>query len=119
MMERRMMEVVKARAEGRRVSEVGDAVKVLLWFGVLGLALACAGAVLAGRQVARRLEVFLAAGIALQFLPLGQPPLLVEVGLVLALAYAAFGPIGPLIRWFQGSGPATPRSTSTLKGAPT
>ena len=117
MMERRMMEVVKARAEGRPVSEAGDTAKVLLWFAVLGLALACAVSVLAGRQLPRRLEVFLAAGVALQFLPLGQPPLWVQVAVFLGLVYAAFGPPGRLIHWIQGSGPAIPEQPGSLKGA--
>jgi hypothetical protein len=117
MMERRMMEVVKARAEGRPVSEVGDTLKVLLWFAVLGLAVACAAAVLADRQLARRMEVFLAAGVALQFLPLGQPPLWVQAGVFLGLVYAAFGPPGPLIHWIQGSGPTAPRRATAVKGA--
>jgi hypothetical protein len=118
MMERRMMEVVKARAEGRWVSEIADTAKVILWFAVLGLALACAATVLAGRQLARRLEVFLACGVALQFLPLGQPPLWVQAGVFLALAYAAFAPRSGPIYWMQGSSPPRPEPPTVLKGAP-
>jgi hypothetical protein len=117
MMERRMMEVVKARAEGRRVSEVGDTLKVLIWFAVLGVAVACAVSVMAGRQLARRLEVFLAAGVALQFLPLGQPPLWVQAGVLLGLVHAGFGPHGRLIHWIQGSRPPKSEQRNALKGA--
>jgi hypothetical protein len=99
------------------VSELGATLQVLFWFGVLGLALICAGLVLAGRQPARRLEVFLLAGVALQFLPLGQPPLPVQLGAVLTLAYLAFGRRGRFIHWIQGSHPPPAGDQTVLKGA--
>jgi hypothetical protein len=72
---------------------------------------------MAGRQLARRLEVFLVAGVALQVLPLGQPPLWVQAGVLLGLVHAGFGPHGRLIHWIQGSRPPKSEQRNALKGA--
>jgi hypothetical protein len=91
-MERRMMEVIKARAEGRPVSALGDTVQVLAWFAALALMVASALAVLRGREPLRRLASFAAAGALLFVLPFTQPTPWLGAPLVLAAVLFAFAP---------------------------
>lgn len=91
-MERRMMEVIKARAEGRPVSALGDTVQVLVWFAALALMVAAALAVLRGREPLRRLVAFAGAGALLLILPFTQPTPWLGAPLVLALVLFAFAP---------------------------
>jgi hypothetical protein len=82
-MERKMMEGIKLRAEGRRASEVGDDLQVLLWTTTFLVVLASAIAVLWRRQRwLRPLAAYGAGGIVFQILTLMQPPLLLGVALV-------------------------------------
>jgi hypothetical protein len=91
-MERRMMEVIKARAEGRPVSALGDTVQVLVWFAALALMVASALAVLRGSEPLRRLASFAAAGVLLLLLPFTQPTPWLGAPLVLAVVLVAFAP---------------------------
>jgi hypothetical protein len=91
-MERKMMTVLRARAEGRPVSDAGANLEVALWFITFAVLLACAGLVLAGRHWPWRLGIFVTAGVLLQVLTLGQPALWISVPLVLVLVLAAFAP---------------------------
>jgi hypothetical protein len=91
-MERRMMEVLKARAEGQPVSTARDNLQVVLW-AVTFLAWLCAGvAIVLRRQPWRRLAVFLAAGLVFQLLTLTQPSPWLGVPLVLLVLLAGSFP---------------------------
>lgn len=86
-MERKMMETLKRRAEGASVSRASDVAEVVLF--TLAFALFAAGAVLSLRRQRgwlRAFVVFVGAGAAFQLLPFGQPPLLFGLPLVLSLA---------------------------------
>ncbi|HEY0712177.1 MAG TPA: hypothetical protein VGF45_05865 [Polyangia bacterium] len=91
-MERRMMEVVKARAEGRPVTRAREDIMVGIWFAVAIAGVAAAVAVLIGRQTGRRLGVFLAAGLLFQLLTFVQPTPFIGVPLTLALLAAGWMP---------------------------
>ena len=84
-MERKMMEGVKARAEGRTVSRAADDAQVALWLATFAALVASAVAVLRGRAWPRHVITFTAAGALFALLTLGQPSLLVSVPLVAAL----------------------------------
>ncbi len=93
-MERKMMEGVKARAEGGHPSAAADAVLVSLWvvtFILFGVSAAC---VIVGRDARRRLATFVAAGGLFAFLTLGQPSLRLAIPLVVAVATATVWPRG-------------------------
>ncbi|HEY0705349.1 MAG TPA: hypothetical protein VGG33_01040 [Polyangia bacterium] len=96
-MERRMMEVVKARAEGRVVNRGRDDVMVILWFVVGAAGVVAAGQALAGRQPGRRLAVFVAAGLWFQLLTFVQPTPIVGVPLTLLLLAAGWWPRGKAV----------------------
>jgi hypothetical protein len=89
-MERKMMEGVKARAEGRRVSKTLDNLQVVLWTVTFGLFVASAVLVVRGRAWRRRALTFTAAGVLFAILTLGQPSVLVGVPLVIALGLATW-----------------------------
>jgi hypothetical protein len=89
-MERKMMEGVKARAEGRRVSKTLDDLQVVLWAVTFGLFVASAVLVVRGRAWRRRVLTFTAAGVLFAILTLGQPSVLVGVPLVIALGVATW-----------------------------
>jgi hypothetical protein len=91
-MERRMMEVIKARAEGRAVSAARDNVQVALWFIVTLAGAVAAVQFLAGRQSRRRFVVFLVAGVLLQGLTFVQPTPFLGVPLTVALLLAGWLP---------------------------
>jgi hypothetical protein len=91
-MERRMMEVIKARAEGRPVSAARDNLQLALWTITFLAGLAAAVAVLFGRQPHRRLLVLLAAGLLFQLLAFTQPSPWLGAPLVLALLAAGWLP---------------------------
>jgi hypothetical protein len=91
-MERKMMEGIKARAEGRQVSKAADDAQVALWAITFVAFIASAGLALAGRQWRRRTVTFIAAGALFELLTLGQPRLLVGVPLVIALCLAVWWP---------------------------
>jgi hypothetical protein len=95
-MERKMMTVLKARAEGRQVSEGQANLEVALWFVTFGVLLSCAALVVAGRRWRQRLGAFVAAGLLLQYLTLGQPPTWISGPLVLMLVLVALAP-----RWIS------------------
>jgi hypothetical protein len=87
-MERKMMEGVKARAEGRSVSKTIDDLQVLLWAVTFGLFVASALLVVRGRAWRRRAATFTAAGVLFGILTLVQPSVFVGGPLVIALGVA-------------------------------
>jgi hypothetical protein len=91
-MERKMMEGIKARAEGRSVSTAWDDLQVALWTLSFAAFVASALLVLVGRGWRRRLLTFVGAGTLFAFLTLGQPPVLVGAILVAALYATLWGP---------------------------
>jgi hypothetical protein len=91
-MERRMMEVIKARAEGRPVSRARDDVQVVLWFVVAMAGGVAAAQVLTGHQPRRRFAVLVVAGLLLQWLTFVQPTPLVGMPMTLALLLAGWSP---------------------------
>jgi hypothetical protein len=91
-MERKMMEGIQARAEGRPVSKAADDAQVALWAITFVAFIAAAGLALAGRQWRRRTAAFIGAGALFQLLTLGQPRLLVGIPLVVALCWAVWSP---------------------------
>ncbi len=93
-MERKMLEGIKARAEGRHVSEAADDTQVVLWVVTFAAFVAAGALALAGRRFRRRIGCFLAAGLVFQLLTLGQPSLVVAIPLVLALGAAVWVPWG-------------------------
>jgi hypothetical protein len=87
-MERKMMEGIKARAEGGLVSKVRDDLQIVLWTITFSLLVASAALVIRGRDWPRRCAVFTAAGVLFAILTLVQPNLLLGIPLVAALAGA-------------------------------
>jgi hypothetical protein len=84
-MERKMMEGVKARAEGRSVSKAADNTQVLLWTVTFIAFLSSGLLVLLGRHWRRRAVTFSAAGLLFGLLTLVQPPIAVGLPLTIAL----------------------------------
>lgn len=72
-MERRMMVGIKALAEGRRPSELGDAAQLATWVIAFGLIVAAMLGVLFRRSWHRALLGFVGALVVFQILTLGQP----------------------------------------------
>jgi hypothetical protein len=93
LMERKMMEGVKARAEGRLVSDASDDAQVVLWVVTLAVFFVSAGLVLAGRRWHQRVASFVAAGLLFQFLTFVQPRLFVGISLVIVLYAAVWLPL--------------------------
>ena len=91
-MERKMMEGIRARAEDRRVSKAADDANVALWVITFAAFMASAGLALAGRQWRRRTTTFMAAGALFELLTLAQPSLWVGIPLVSALCLAVWLP---------------------------
>jgi hypothetical protein len=91
-MERKMMEGVKLRAEGGKPSEAADTAQIVGWVLTFALFVASAILTLMGRAPARHLATFVAAGVLFAFLTLGQPSLFVTAPLVLALGVAVLAP---------------------------
>jgi hypothetical protein len=91
-MERKMMEGVKLRAEGRALPRTADSIELASWTLTLLAFLASAALVLAGRQPRRRLLTFVAAGALFAWLTLAAPSLAVGVPLVLVLGVATWWP---------------------------
>jgi hypothetical protein len=91
-MERKMMEGIKAHAEGRMVSDTADNIQVLLWCLTFIAFLASAVLVLAGRQWPRRLLAFGTAGLLFQLLTLVQPALVVGAPCVAVLLLGVWAP---------------------------
>lgn len=89
-MERKMMEGVKARAEGRHVSKVADNVQLLLWTVTFISFLAAGIQLLRGGSLKRRSATFAAAGILFAFLTLVQPSLVLGIPLVIGMTIATF-----------------------------
>jgi len=94
-MERKMMEGIRDRAEGRRVSAAADNLQVLLWTVTFIAFVASAALVIMGRDWRRRLVTFTAAGLLFAVLTLVQPTLLAGVPAVLALCLAVWAPRHP------------------------
>jgi hypothetical protein len=92
-MERKMMEGIEARAEGRPVSDAADDAQVALWVATLVAFVASAGMVLAGRRWRQRIATFVGAGSLFQFLTFVQPSLLVGALLVVVLCAAVWIPL--------------------------
>jgi hypothetical protein len=87
-MERKMMEGIKARAEGQRVSRRRDDLEIALWTVTFALFIASAVLAVRGRGWRRRAVTFTAAGVVFAILTLAQPSVFVGVPLVLTLAVA-------------------------------
>lgn len=94
-MERKMMEGIRARAEGRPVSERTDDAQVVLWLVTFVGLVASAVLVLAGRRWRQRLFIFVAAGLLFQLLTFIQPSLVVGIPLVVLLAASFWVPFVP------------------------
>jgi hypothetical protein len=91
-MERKMMEGIKARAEGRPVSKAADNAHVVLWTLAFAGFIASGLLVLVGRDWRRRALTFAGGGALFAYLTLGQPPLVTEALLVVALHLAIWSP---------------------------
>jgi hypothetical protein len=91
-MERKMLESIKAHAEGQTVSDTADTVQVLLWCLTFVAFVTSAVLVLMGRQWRRRLLTFVIAGLLFQLLTLVQPALLVGVPCVAAILLGVWAP---------------------------
>ncbi len=91
-MERKMMEGIKARAEGRPISKLADDANVVLWIVTFAAFITSAILALAGRQARRRTVTFIAAGALFELLTLVQPSLWVGIPLVIALCLAVWLP---------------------------
>ncbi len=87
-MERRMMEGVKARAEGRSVSKAADNTQVLLWTATFIAFVASGLLVLVGHDWRRRAVTFVAAGLLFGLLTLVQPSIALGLPLTIALCLA-------------------------------
>jgi hypothetical protein len=85
-MERRMMEGIKARVERRPVSEATDVAHVVLWAIAFGLVVTSTVLVFRQTYWTRPLVVFAGSALTFQELTLGQPPLVFGMVLVVALA---------------------------------
>jgi hypothetical protein len=85
-MERRMMQGIKDRAEGRVDPPYLQGLEIALWLAALALGVTAAVLYLARRQWWRGLGVGLAAVALLFFLTFGQPAIWVRMLLLLALA---------------------------------
>lgn len=90
-MERKMMEGIKARAEGRPVSTALDDLQVLLWALTFALFVVSAVFVLEGRAWRWHTATFTAAGLLFAFLTLVQPSIWLGGPLVLVLGAATAG----------------------------
>ena len=84
-MERKMMQGIKDRAEGRVEPPWYQGLEIALWLGTLGLGLAAAVACVGRRAWWRGLAVGSGAVVALLFLTFGQPPLWVRLIMLLLL----------------------------------
>jgi len=84
-MERRMLEGIRALAEGRPMSSTRDALQLLTWLSTFALFIATGASALLGRAFWRRLLAFGAAGGAFQVVTLAQPSPLLGFGLVIAI----------------------------------
>jgi len=91
-MERKMMEGIKARAEGRKVSKAADDAQVMLWTIAFSAFVASGALVLAGRDWRRRGLTFLGGGALFAYLTLGQPPVVSGILIVAALTLAIWLP---------------------------
>lgn len=86
-MERRMMEGIKAFAQGGRLSPLRDAVQIATWLGAVLLMIAAAFMTLRGPNFVEALATFFLSAVLLQWLMFGQPaPGWGVVGLVAATA---------------------------------
>lgn len=85
-MERRMMQGIKDRAEGRIQAPWYQAAEIALWLATFGLGVAAAVAYVGRRAWWRGLAVGLGASLVLLWLTFGQPSLWVRVLLLLLLA---------------------------------
>jgi hypothetical protein len=84
-MERRMLEGIRALAEGRPISPVTDTLQLWAWAVTFALFIASGVLVLIGPRPARHLLGFGAAGVAFQIMTLIQPTPIVSLSLVLIL----------------------------------
>jgi hypothetical protein len=84
-MERRMLEGIRALAEGRPISRVTDTLQLWAWAASFALFVAAGVLVLVGSRPARHLLGFAAAGVAFQIVTLVQPTPLVGLSLVIGL----------------------------------
>ncbi len=91
-MERRMLEGIKALAEGRDISRTTDALQLASWLFSFALFLAAGALVLLGAHWQRRLLTFAASGLTFQMVTLVQPHPLVGVGLILGLCALIWSP---------------------------
>jgi len=85
-MERKMMQGIKDRAEGRSEPPWVQGAEIALWLLVFGLGVAAAVACVGRRAWWRGLATGLAAAVLLFFLSFGQPPLWIRGLLLLLLA---------------------------------
>ena len=92
-MERKMMEGIKARAEGRHFSKAADDAQVVLWIVTFVGLVTSAVLVLIGRRWRQRTITFVGAGALFQLLTLVQPSLFIGIPLVIILSLAIWAPL--------------------------
>ncbi len=91
-MERRTMQTIAALAEGRGHSTAADNLQVLLWTAIFTAFVASMVLVVLGRQPARRLATFVAAGLLFQLLTFVQPSPWLGLPLTCLLLVAVWAP---------------------------
>jgi hypothetical protein len=89
-MERRMLEGIRALAEGRPISPVTDTLQLWAWAVTFALFIASGVLALIRTRPAQHLLGFAAAGVVFQVLTLVQPTPIVSVSLVIALGLLAW-----------------------------
>jgi hypothetical protein len=98
-MERKMLEGIKRRAEGAQIdSPLADDVQVLLWTIAFAITLSSTIGVFFGKRFWPQLTVAWAAIVVWMFLMLVQPSIAVGVPLVIALVVVALGLLRPPTR---------------------
>lgn len=86
-MERRMLEGIRALAEGHPISRTTDTLQLWAWAATFALFIAAGVLALVGTRPARHLIGFGAAGVAFQVVTLAQPAPIVGVSLLIGLVW--------------------------------
>jgi hypothetical protein len=98
-MERRMMLDLKELAEGGERDHLANKVHVILWMITFGLFVAAIVRLLRNEQWVRSSVGLLAVAGLFQFLTLGQPPVLIGIGLVVAVTLLLWWPESVSREW--------------------
>ncbi len=91
-MERRMLEGIRALAEGRPMPRVNDTLQLGAWAATFALLIALAALTLIGTRPMRHLLGFAAAGVVFQIVTLVQPKPLVSLSLLIVLGLLVWPP---------------------------